>query len=98
MESLPFFDVALGRTVIIPASESRPGCVQIQLQGSNDVVWADSAQLERGEMRQPPFNDAMGADIKKVRVAFAEIAILLSKNGKRAFAATITRIGRSQCG
>jgi hypothetical protein len=72
MVSVQFFDVAIGRAVSIPACELRPGCIQIRLQGSTDVVWADPSQLKQGEIQQPPFNDAMRADIKKIQMAFAE--------------------------
>jgi hypothetical protein len=42
---VPFLDVEGRRVVRIPASELRPGAIQVRLQGSDEVVWALPEQL-----------------------------------------------------
>ncbi len=56
-ETVPFLGVESGRVVHIPASELRPGAIQVQVQGSNELVWALPEQLHQGDIKHPPFNE-----------------------------------------
>jgi hypothetical protein len=69
---VPFLDIPSGRVVRIPAAELRPGCVQIQLQGSDEVVWAVPEELKQGEIRHPPFEEEIRDCIRRIQSAFAE--------------------------
>lgn len=71
-EMVPFLDVASGRVVRIPASELRPGVVQVRLQGSNEVVWALPDQLRPGELKHPAFDESVRDYIRHIQAAFAE--------------------------
>jgi hypothetical protein len=69
---VPFLDVEAGRVVRIPASELRPGTVQVRLQGSNEVVWALPEQLRQGEIKHPEFDEGVRDYIRQIQSAFAE--------------------------
>lgn len=71
-EMVPFLDVEAGRVVRIPASELRPHAIQVQLQGSDELVWALPEQLRQGEIRHAEFNDDVRDDIRRIQAAFAE--------------------------
>ena len=71
-EMVPFFDVASGRVVRIPASELRPGVVQARMQGVEGLVWLLPDQLQQGEVRHPPFDEGIRAYIRQIQEAFAE--------------------------
>jgi hypothetical protein len=71
-EMVPFLDVEAGRVVNIPACELRPGTIQVQLLGSNEVVWALPQQLRQGEIKHPEFNEGVRAYIRQIQDAFAE--------------------------
>ena len=71
-EMVPFLDAEVGRVVRIPASELRPGAIQIRLQGSNEVVWALPEQLHHGEVKHPEFDEGIRDYIRQIQTAFAE--------------------------
>jgi hypothetical protein len=71
-EMVPFLDVEGGRVVRIPASELRPGAIQVRLQGSNEVVWALPEQLRQGEIKHPVFDEGIRDYIRQIQAAFAE--------------------------
>lgn len=71
-DTVPFFDVENRRIVRIPASELRSGAIQVQLQGSNEVVWAMPEQLRQGEVKHPEFDESIRAYIRQIQAAFAE--------------------------
>ncbi len=59
-EFVKVYDVATRITTTIPASELTAGMVRIQLNGSDEVLWADAAELDaaQGPHRHPPFSGA----------------------------------------
>ena len=59
-EFVKVYDVATGITTTIPASELAAGMVRIRLNGSDEVLWADAAELDaaQGPHRHPPFSGA----------------------------------------
>jgi hypothetical protein len=69
---VPFLDVEARRVVRIPASELRPGVIQVRLQGSDEVVWALPQQLQQGEVKHPEFNEGVRNYIRQIQAAFAE--------------------------
>jgi hypothetical protein len=71
-EMVPFLDVEAGRVVHIPASELRPGTVQVRLRGTDQVVWALPEQLHPGEIKHPEFEEGIRDDIRQIQAAFAE--------------------------
>jgi hypothetical protein len=71
-QMVPFLDVEAGRVVRIPASELRPGAVQVRLQGSEEVVWALPDQLRQSEVRHPEFGEDVRDYIRRIQAAFAE--------------------------
>jgi len=71
-EMVPFLDVEGGRVVRIPASELRPGAIQVRLQGSNGVVWALPEQLRQNEVQHPEFGEDVRDYIRRIQAAFAE--------------------------
>ncbi len=56
-EMVPFLDVETGRVVRIPAAELRPSAFQVQLQGSDEMVWTLPEQLHQGEIKHPEFDE-----------------------------------------
>jgi hypothetical protein len=71
-EMVPFLDVESGRVVRIPASELRIGAVQVQLQGTREVVWALPQQLRPGNIKHPEFDEGIREYIRQIQAAFAE--------------------------
>jgi hypothetical protein len=69
---VPFLDVEAKRVVRIPASELRPGAIQVRLRGSDEVVWALPDQLHRGEIKHAEFNEDIRDYIRQIESAFAE--------------------------
>jgi hypothetical protein len=71
-EMVPFYDVEARRVVRIPASELRPGAIQVRLQGSDELVWALPEQLRESEVKHPEFDEGIRAYIRQIQAAFAE--------------------------
>lgn len=59
-EFVKVYDLASRTISTIPASELAAGMVRIQLNGSDEVLWADANQLNAaaGQHRHPPFTGA----------------------------------------
>lgn len=71
-EMVPFLDAATGRVVQIPASELRPGTIQVRLQDSGEIVWALPEQLHHDEIKHPTFDEGVRDYIRQIQSAFAE--------------------------
>jgi hypothetical protein len=71
-EIVPFLDADAGRVVRIPASELRPGAIQVRLEPSGEVVWALPEQLHKGEVKHPEFDEGIREYIRRIQAAFAE--------------------------
>lgn len=71
-EMVPFLDVEAGRVVRIPASELRPGVVQVRLHPSGELVWALPEQLRPGERKHLEFDEGIREYIRQIQTAFAE--------------------------
>jgi hypothetical protein len=71
-ETVPYFDVEVGRVVHIPASELRPGVIQAQIQGIEGLVWVSPDQLKPGDVKHPPFGEEILAYLRQIQAAFAE--------------------------
>jgi hypothetical protein len=71
-EMVPFLDVEAGRVVRIPASELRPGAMQVRLQDSGEVVWALPEQILAGEVKHAEFDEGIRDYIRQIQDAFAE--------------------------
>ena len=71
-DMVPFFDTDAGRVVHIPASELRPGAIQVRLQGSDQMVWALPEQLQQGEVKHPEFGEDIRDYVRQIQAAFAE--------------------------
>jgi hypothetical protein len=71
-EMVPFLDMEAGRVVRIPASELRPGAMQVRLQGSDEVVWALPEQFREGEIKHAEFSEGIRDYIRQIQAAFAE--------------------------
>jgi hypothetical protein len=69
---VPFLDVEGRRVVRIPASELRPGAIQVRLQGRDEVVWALPEQLMQGEIKHPEFDEEIRDYIRQIQAAFSE--------------------------
>ncbi len=72
VERVPFLDTEAGRVVRIPASELRPGAIQVRLQPSGEVVWALPEQLCQGEIKHPEFDEGIREYIRQIQTVFAE--------------------------
>jgi hypothetical protein len=46
--------------------------VQARVQGIDQIVWVLPEQLQEGEIRHPPFAEALRAYIRDIQAAFAE--------------------------
>jgi hypothetical protein len=59
-EFVKVYDVPTRTISTIPASELAAGMVRIQLNGSDEVLWADANELNaaQGQHRHPPFTGA----------------------------------------
>lgn len=59
-EFVKVYDVATGTTTTIPASELAGGMVRIQLNGTDEVLWVDAAEINvaQGQHRHPEFSGA----------------------------------------
>lgn len=69
---VPFLDAATGRVVRIPASELRSGAIQVQLEGSDELVWALPEELQPGEIKHAEFDEGVRDYIRQIQTAFAE--------------------------
>src|SRR5688572_16480780 len=69
---VPFLDTEAGRVVRIPASELRPGTIQVQLHPSCEVVWALPEQLQQGEVKHAEFDEDIRDYIRQIQATFAE--------------------------
>ena len=72
MSTVRFYDVENRRLIDIPAAELAPGSVQVQLNGSDEVVWMEARHLNapskpRHQSLSPELNDAFGASWKTFR-------------------------------
>ncbi|MDB5312171.1 MAG: hypothetical protein JWO38_6373 [Gemmataceae bacterium] len=65
-EMVPFLDAEAGQVVRIPASELRPGAIQVRLRGSDEVVWALPEQLHQGEVKHPEFDEGIRDYIRQI--------------------------------
>jgi hypothetical protein len=72
-EFVKVYDFTTGQTTMMPAVELAPGMVRIRVEGSSEIVWADSSQLKQGEYRHPPFSGEMQQQIQHVRNSLAEV-------------------------
>ncbi|VTR94543.1 Uncharacterized protein OS=Pedosphaera parvula (strain Ellin514) GN=Cflav_PD1614 PE=4 SV=1 [Gemmata massiliana] len=71
-EMVPFFDPDVGRVVRIPASELRPGTMQVRLQGTDEVVWVLAEQVEPGDIKHGEFDEGVRDFIRSIQAAFTE--------------------------
>jgi hypothetical protein len=71
-EMVPFFDVENKRVIRIPASELRPGAIQVRLKGTNEIVWVLPEQLREGRVKHSEFDESIRAYIRQIQAAFAE--------------------------
>jgi hypothetical protein len=69
---VPFYDVPSRKVVHIPPTELRPGCVQVRMQGLDEIVWMLPEQLQEGPIWHPPFDEEIRSVICQIRDAFAE--------------------------
>src|SRR4051812_12718202 len=69
---VPFLDTESGRVVRIPASELRPGVIQVRLEGTEEPVWVLPEELHLGEIKHPSFSEDIRAYIRQIQEAFAE--------------------------
>jgi hypothetical protein len=72
LQMVPFYDAEAARVVRIPASELRPGAIQVQFQGSHELVWALPDQLRPGEIKHAEFDEGIRDYIRRIQAAFAE--------------------------
>jgi hypothetical protein len=72
VEMVSYFDTEAKRVVRIPASELRPGVVQAQVQGIDELVWISPEQFHPGEIRHPPFDEDVRAYIRQIQEALTE--------------------------
>jgi hypothetical protein len=72
-ELVKVYDFITRETTTIPASELTAGMVRIQIDGSDEIVWADSAQLKQGALRHPPFGGALREKILYVQQSLADV-------------------------
>jgi hypothetical protein len=68
----PLYDFPSGRIIRIPASELRPGYMQVRVQGIHEIVWVRPEQLRQNTIQHPPFDEEVRAHIKDISSAFAE--------------------------
>jgi hypothetical protein len=71
-ETVPFYDARNRRVVRIPATELRPGVVQVRLAGQQDLVWVLPGDLHAGAARHPPFGEDLRKHIRQIKADFAE--------------------------
>ena len=70
--TVPFYDFKTKKITQIPASELTPGLVQVKIQGTNEVVWADIRNIKLSPVRHPPFDERGMELIRKIEATFRE--------------------------
>lgn len=73
IEFVRVYDFATGEITTIPASELAAGMVRICLDGSDEILWADSAQLKPADHRHPPFVGALREKILYIEQSLADV-------------------------
>lgn len=71
-ETVLFYDVEVGRAVCIPKRELRPGAVEVQIQGMDDLVWILPDQVSAGPILHEPFDEEVRDCIREIQATFAE--------------------------
>lgn len=71
-ETVAFLDVDAERVIRIPASELPPHAIQVQLQESQELVWALPEKIQMGELKHPPFDEDVRDLLRKIKKAFDE--------------------------
>ncbi|HRH94657.1 MAG TPA: hypothetical protein PLB55_01920 [Prosthecobacter sp.] len=72
-EFVKVYDFTTRETTTIPATELAAGMVRIRMKGSDEILWADSAQLKQGTHRHPPFIGALREKILYIEQSLVEV-------------------------
>jgi hypothetical protein len=72
-EFVKVYDFDTRTTTTIPASELAAGMVRIQISGSDEILWADGAQLKQGNYRHPLFTGALREQILYIGRSLADV-------------------------
>jgi hypothetical protein len=73
---VPYHDFTTGKAILIPRAELGPGTVLVQIEGQPHPVYADSAQLQAGAHRHPPFEGELKVCIESLVVDLNEVRAL----------------------
>lgn len=73
IEFVKVYDFETKATTVIPAAELHAGMVRVRLEGSDEIVWADSSQLKMGELRHPPFTGAVREMVLYIEQSLADV-------------------------
>ncbi|TWT32626.1 hypothetical protein [Blastopirellula retiformator] len=71
-DTVLFYDVEAEHPVRIPKRELRPGAIQVQVQGIDEVVWILPDNVQQGPLRHEPFDDEVREMIEQIQATFAE--------------------------
>jgi hypothetical protein len=74
-EFVKVYDVPTRTISTIPASELAAGMVRIQLNGSDEILWADANELNaaEGQHRHPPFSGARSEKVLYIEQTLREV-------------------------
>lgn len=71
-DRVKFYDFSTQQLAEIPASELRPGCIEMRVEGIEGVVWGLAESLKAGPIRYAPFDEETRAVLREIRDTFSE--------------------------
>jgi len=70
---VPYYDFATKTTARIPRAELRPGVVLIQIEGQDEAVYADSAELKMGVHQHAALGEELREAIRTLTADLADV-------------------------
>ncbi len=72
-KTITVYDFKQKITYEMPAKDLTPNMVQVRIEGSEEVFWADANQLKQGEIKHPPFEGELKEKIKMIQDYLFEV-------------------------
>jgi len=72
IDAVLYLDTDSNRIIQMPASELRPGCVRVRMEGVDGTVWVSGEHVKPGPVRHPPFDECRRTRIRFIQETFAE--------------------------
>src|SRR5690348_902347 len=68
-----YFDAETRQVVSIPAAELAPGMIRARIEGIDEPVWVDPAQLQAGPVCHASLSPGQVAAVRAIQQALAEV-------------------------